>query len=411
MAKQQKTGFTQVAKEYYGNQPQEMLMPEPVKAGEKLSFGLPCEGMEDEKRIALTPEAVAILVNNGAQVLVEKGAGIPSKLADNNYSEAGAEIVYTAKEAFQADVVLKVAPPTVKEVELMRPQKTIISSLGMNTVSAAYLKAANAKKITGLSFELLEDDKAGLPIVRAMSEIAGSTVMLVAAEYLSSFNDGKGLILGGIAGVPPTRVVIIGAGTVAEYAARTALGLGAEVRVFDNQIYRLRRIRERLSNNHLYTSTIDSASLSSSLSTCDVAIGALRGHKRSPIVVTEDMVQMMRPNSVIIDVTIDQGGCFETSEITDHFRPSFRKFDVIHYCVPNIAARVASTASTAISNIITPMLLELLDRGRVDEMIMTHQWFTKGVYAYHGSLTNKPLADKFRMNCRNLNLIMAARLG
>ena len=241
-----------------------------------------------------------------------------------------------------------------------------------------------------------------------MSEIAGSTVMLIAAEYLNSEN-GKGVILGGITGVPPTKVVILGAGTVAEYAARTAIGLGAEVKIFDNQVYKLRRLRHDL-GVQVYTSTIDTITLRKELREADVVIGSLRSEEGgSPCVVTEDMVAEMKSNSVIIDVSIDQGGCFETSRMTDHKNPVFKKYDVIHYCVPNIPSRVARTATTALSNIFTPIFLQIAKKGGVEDMIYTKEWFMKGVYAYKGNLTNHYIAKKFNMKYKDLQLLMAAR--
>ena len=241
------------------------------------------------------------------------------------------------------------------------------------------------------------------------ADFIGSTVMLIAAEYLSSVNDGKGVILGGITGVQPTKVVVIGAGTVAEYAARTALGLGADIQIFDNHIYKLRRIKHALSHQ-IYTSTIDTKTLSESLKSADVVIGALRPEKGSArVIVSEEMVMNMKPNSIIIDCSIDQGGCVETSVMTTHDKPTYRKHDVIHHCVPNIASRVAHTATTALSNIFTPTILRAGEEGGIEEMIFSHKWFMEGVYAYKGSLTSNTIARKFKMKSKDLNLLMAAR--
>lgn len=411
MGNTEKGGFTKIAEEFYQFHPQEMLVKERKKPATPISLGMPKESVPDERRVVLGPRAVQSLVNNGCEVLVERGAGEYAKYTDKDYSEAGAKIVYSAQEAFQTDIVLKVAPPSFREIEMMKTHKTVISALNLNTVSAEYLQALNQRALTGLAFEFIEDKVGGLPIVRAMSEIAGSTVMLVAAEYLSSMHGGKGVILGGITGVPPTRVVIIGAGTVAEFAARAAIGLGAEVKIFDNHIYKLRRLKERLGQMHIYTSTLDNGQLADALSRADVVIGALRSENgRAPMVVTEEMVGSMQANSVIIDVSIDQGGCFETSEATTHFSPVFRKYDVTHYCVPNIASRVARTATNALSNIFAPILLEIVELGGVDKMMLDNPWFTKGVYSYRGGLTNRSMADRFNMPCKNLNLILAASI-
>lgn len=379
------------------------------KGGKPMTLGLPKEISLQEKRVVLTPEAVGILVNNGVDVLVETNAGEQAKFSDQEYSDAGAKIAYSRKEVFSADVVVKVDAPTLEEIADMSAGACLISALQLEKQSADYIQALNTKKITSLAFEYLEDKVGGMPVVRAMSEIAGSTVMLIASEYLSSVNEGKGLILGGITGVPPTKVVILGAGTVAEYAARTALGLGANIKVFDNHLYKLRRIKQLL-GQQIATSTLDNASLSQALTEADVVIGALRAEKgQNKIVVTEEMVAKMIPGSILIDVSIDQGGCVETARMTTHENPVYRTHDVIHYCVPNIASRVARTASYSLSNIFTPILLHMNDLGGAEEMIFTYKWFLKGVYTYRGSLTNAFMAKKFGLNHKELQLLLAAR--
>lgn len=384
--------------------------PAKVKSAKNsLVIGLPKEIAAQEKRVVFTPEAVKLLVNNGQQVIVESNAGLLSKFSDKEYSDAGAKVVYSAKEAYDAEVIFKVEPPTPEEIEYMRPGACLISALQLGKQHADYIQALNKKRITAVAFENLEDKVGGMPVVRAMSEIAGSTVMLIAAEYLSSVNDGKGLILGGITGVPPTEVVIIGAGTVAEYTARTALGLGASIKVFDNHIYKLRRIKQLL-GQQVYTSTIDNYTLGQALKEADVVIGALRAEKgKNKIVVSEEMVAGMMEGSIIIDVSIDQGGCIETAEMTSHDSPTYTKHGVIHYCVPNIPSRVARTASVALSNIFTPIVLQMADLRGAEEMIFNYKWFMKGVYTYRGSLTNAYLARKFSMPHKELQLLLAAR--
>lgn len=391
-----------------------MLLPKEaalkVKNSDKsLLIGLPAETAAQEKRVVLTPDAVALLVNNGLQVMVETNAGAGSKFSDKEYADAGAKVVYSAKEAFEAEVVMKVEPPNQEEIQHMKPGTCLISAIQLGKQNADFIHGLNSKRVTAVSYEHLEDKVGGMPVVRAMSEIAGSTVMLIASEYLSSVNNGKGLILGGITGVPPTQVVIVGAGTVAEYAARTALGLGANIKVFDNHIYKLRRIKQLL-GQQVFTSTIDNYTLSNALKEADVVVGALRSEKgRNKLVITEEMVSEMMPGSVLIDVAIDQGGCVETSEMTSHDNPVFTKYGVIHYCVPNIASRVARTASIALSNIFTPMLLQMHDLGGAEEMVFNYKWFMKGVYTYRGSLTNAYLARKFSMTHKELLLLLAAR--
>ncbi|UYZ64285.1 alanine dehydrogenase [Hymenobacter weizhouensis] len=376
----------------------------------KLFIGLPRESSLQENRICLTPEAVKHLVEAGHEILLESGAGEPSKYSDHDYSEAGATVAYSPKEVYEADIILKVAPPTYDELEYLRAGQTLISALQFGSLTGEYITALLRKKVNAISFELIKDPSGARPVVRAMSEIAGSTVMLIAAEYLARSNEGKGIILGGITGVPPSQVVILGAGTVAEYAARAASGLGAEVKVFDNHLYKLRRLKQNLGQPQLYTSTLDTFALSQQIRRADVVIGALNAEEgRIPFMVSEDTVSTMAPGSVIIDVSIDQGGCFATSEMTSHSKPVFRKYDVIHYCVPNIASRVPRTATNALSNIFTPILQEISQHGGINEVLFTNEHFRSGVYVYKGSLTNASIARKFNMRYKELALMIAVR--
>lgn len=407
MSKKQKSSFAELAKES-GLYPQEKLL-EVRRGRHSFVIGLPKEISLQERRITLTPEAVELLVYNGHEVWVETLAGEGSKFTDKDYSDAGAKIVYSPEEVYKAGAILKIEPPTLEEIALMQNGQTLISTFQSGSQNANYIKALNSKNVTALAYEFIEDKVGGMPIIRAMSEIAGSTVMSIASEYLSCAHGGKGIILGAITGVPPTKVVIIGAGTVAEYAARAALGLGAEIQIFDNHIYKLRRIRHTL-GHPVYTSTIDTATLADTLMNADVVIGALRSEKGgNRYLITEEMVANMKQDSLIIDLSIDQGGCVETSELTTLASPTFRRYGVIHYCVPNIASRVARTATTALSNIFTPTILRAADEGGIEEMIFAHSWFMKGVYAYKGSLTNEYIARKFGLKYKDLTLLMAAR--
>ena len=385
--------------------------PEMIKKGKKSLFiGLPREVSLQENRIAITPESVRLLVRNGHEIIVEKGAGEGAKFSDNDYSEAGARIVYSPQEVFEADLIVKIEPLLEAEMTYLKAGQTVISTLNVPNLSRSYFEQLNEKRVTGIGFELIQDKVGNYPIIRTMSEIAGSTVMLIAAEYLSSVHNGRGMILGGITGVPPTKIVIIGAGTVGEYAARTALGLGAEIKVFDQHIYRLQRLKYAV-GQHIYTSIIDSDTLGDALARADVVIGAMRAEDGvAPIVVTEEMVSKMNSNSIIIDVSIDQGGCFETSEMTTHKHPTFQKYGITHYCVPNIASRVAHTASIALSNVFTPFLLKTGNVGGIEDMIFAKQWFTKGVYCFKGSLTNLSIAQRFNLRYKDLSLLIAARM-
>lgn len=370
-----------------------------------LFIGIPKETTFQENRVPLTPAAVAFLTANGHQIRIETGAGRNANFADNQYAEAGAQIVTQPQEIYQCDTILKIDPPTAKEVDMMKPGQLLISALQIDQLDPVLLRKMMDKKINALAYEFLEDDGGTRPIIRAMSEIAGTASILIAAEYLNNTHIGKGELLGGFAGVPPTQVVVIGAGAVGEFATKAALGLGANVKVFDNNMYRLRRIQKSF-GFHLYTSTLQPQVLANCLSHADVVIGALAGKTaRSPIVVTEEMVMSMRPNSVMIDVAIDRGGNFETSDLTNHETPVFKKHEVIHYCVPNIASRVSRTASYTLSNVFSPMLDEMAQMGGFAEFVKIKPGVRKGTYLYRGSLTNRNLADKFGIKYHDIDLM------
>lgn len=388
-------------------QPKE-TMSEVKSRNNSLHIGIPKEISFQENRIALTPLSVALLVNNGHKVVIETGAGVGANFSDQDYSEQGAIISFNKREVFDADVLVKIAPPTFEEIEMMHKGQTLISALQMGSLKESHLKALLAKKINALSFESLRDEGNILSVVRAMSEIVGATSIFIAAEYLSNVTGGKGLMLGGFTGVPPTEIVILGAGTVGEYAARTALSLGAEVKVFDSSIYRLRRLQNNL-GSRVFTSVMQPIVLGKAITTCDVVIGAIRAsHGRSPCIVMEETVSRMKPNSVVIDVSIDQGGCFETSEVTNHKDPVFRKYDVIHYCVPNIASRVPRTASYALTNIFTPILVDIGEMGGLMNVIWDKPGIREAVYIYQGHLTNKDLANMFNLPCKDINLLIVS---
>ena len=374
----------------------------------RLFIGVPKEIAFQESRIAIVPDAVQLLVSHGHEVIIESTAGEGSNFSDNEFSEAGAKIIYDTKEIYQADIILKVEPPTLEEIELMKGRQTLISALQITTRSQEFINRLIEKKITCLAYEFIQDDSGMMPLIRSMSEIAGNTSVLIASECLSNANDGKGLLLGGIAGVTPTEVVIIGAGTVGEFAARSAMGLGASVKVFDNSLSKLRRLQNDI-NTRVSTSIIQPKVLTKALKRADVVIGALRsGDKRTPCVVTEEMVAEMKVGAVIIDVSIDQGGCFETSDLTNHANPTFKKHGVIHYCVPNIPSRVARTASYSLSNLLTPIILRIGDFGGLDNVISSDVGLRQGAYIYKGILTNKMVGQWFNLNYKEINLIIAS---
>ena len=302
---------------------------------------------------------------------------------------------------------MKVEPPTLEEVDMMKGRQILISALQITTQNQEYINKLLSKKITALAFEYIQDELGIATIMRSMGEIAGNTSLLIASEYLSNINNGKGLMLGGVSGVSPTEVVIVGAGTVGEFATRAAIGLGASVKVFDNSLSKLRRLQNDI-QNRLFTSVIQPKVLLKSLMRADVVICALRSaDKRTPCVISEDMVRKMKDGSVIIDVSIDQGGCVETSRITNHSKPIYNKFGVIHYCVPNITSRVSRTASFALSNTLTPILLKIADEGGLENIIKHDLGLRHGVFIYHGILTHRMVGEWFNMSYKEIDLLIA----
>jgi alanine dehydrogenase len=388
----------------------EQLLPQEEKLEiarhkSQLFIGIPKENSYQERRICLTPDAVNSLTYQGHRVMIEAGAGVSSSYSDKEYSEAGAEITQDTKKVFGCPMILKVEPPTIAEIEMMSQKTIVLSAIQLKTRKKSYFEALSRKKITALAFEYLKDTDGSYPAVKSLSEIAGTASILIAAELMITNEFGKGLLFGNITGVAPTEVVIIGAGTAGEFAAKTAIGLGASVKVFDNSITKLRRLQNNL-NQRIFTSTIQQKALLKALRRCDVAIGAMRGAERCPVVVSETMVEHMKKGAVIVDISIDTGGCFETSEVTTHEKPTFIKNNVLHYCVPNIPSRYSKTASLSISNIITPYLLQIAEDGGLESAIRCDAGLKNGVYLYHGILTNKAIGDWFDLPDNDINLIV-----
>ena len=385
---------------------EEML--ETMNRHKKLYIGIPKETELLEQRVALVPESVGFLVANGHRVVVESGAGEQANFSDSDYSESGAEISYETKEVYQSDILLKVSPPNNKEISLMKYKQILFSALQITVQPKNALEKLMAKKITAIAWDYIEDENGSFPIIRSMGEIAGTTSFLIAAELMSNANNGKGIMLGSVAGISPPELVIIGAGTVGQFVASAALAMGVSVKVFDNSLYKLRRLQNEIGHK-VFTSVLQPKVLEKALKRCDVAIGAISAHQgRTPCVVSEDMVKKMKSGSVIVDVSIDKGGCFETSKITTHQNPTFLKHDVIHYCVPNIGSRVSRTASYSLSNIFSPLLKEISDSGGCEKLIQNAKGFRHGVYIYNGTLTSSILGEAFDLPFKDLDLLISA---
>jgi len=374
-----------------------------------ITIGIPKEESKDENRIALVPNSIRTLIGYGHKVKVESNAGVRSNYTDHDYSEAGAIIVQSKESLYKSDIIVKVSPPSLEEIELFQPDQVLISPILLPEMTEEYLLALKRKRVIAIAMEYLKSEEGSFPLVRIMSEIAGMASIFTAAELLSYNQGGRGVLLGGVSGVPPAKVVILGAGVVGEFATKTALGLGASVRIFDNNISKLMRI-QNLIGRHLHTSTFNPVYLGYQLISADVVVGAVHSKTgRTPILVTEEMVSKMKPGAVIIDVSIDQGGCIETTEVTTHSSPTVIKHDVVHYGVPNIASKVPRTASVAISNIITPLLIKAGNQGSVEALLYDRTGVRNGVYTYKGALTNEYLSKRFNLKYQNINLLITSR--
>ncbi|HAI57580.1 MAG: alanine dehydrogenase [Saprospiraceae bacterium] len=386
----------------------EMLAVDGDKKG--VTIGIPREILSSEHRVSLVPHSIRTLIGYGHRVIVESNAGEESNFSDIDYSEAGADIASSREQVFKSNIVLKVAPPSLEEIDMMDQDVILMSSMQIPSLTKEFIDKLKKKRITALAMEYLQSEDGSFPIVRIMSEIAGMVSMLTAAEYLTNTNKGRGVLLGGVSGVPPAKVVILGAGVVGEFAVKTALGLGASVRIFDNDISKLMRIQS-IVGRQLHTSAINPVYLGYQLMSADVVIGAIHSKTgRTPILITEQMVSRMKEGSVIIDVSIDQGGCIETSEMTTHDNPSFVKHGVIHYCVPNIASKVSRTASVAVSNILTPLLLRTGGAISVEHLLYASKGIRNGCYTYRGCLTNEYLSKRFNMKYTSLDLLLTSAL-
>lgn len=385
--------------------PQEEML-EIRRKGKKITIGIPSDFSKVEYRIPLTPEAVELLVSYGHEIYIETNAGKASSYTDDEYRNAGAVVVEKKGEIFQCDVILRVSPFDQEEIDMLRGNQTLISNMQLNTHCSESVHKLMRKKVTTVAYEYMENEEDCLPVVRLMSQIAGSAAITVASEYLSNSRNGKGVLLGGVTGISPTELVILGASTTAEFAARAALGLGATVKVFDNNIFELRKLEERL-GQRIFTSVLYPNVLKKALKSADVVLGAMSTNSNPKFLVSDEMVQKMKKGSVIIDTNVSQGGCFETSKCTNLKNPTYTTHGVIHYCVPNISSLAARTASIALSNVLTPIVISIGEIGGIQNYIKSSKGFRKGIYIYNGILTNHDLGEKLNIPSKDIDLLLA----
>lgn len=373
----------------------------------KISLGIPSDTPKVEYRVPLTPQAVDLLVSYGHEIIIEKGAGLQSNYADHEYLEAGAIIAEKKEEVFQCDIVLRVAPFDCEEIDQLRGNQAILSNMQIESHCNESIEKLVQKKVTCLAYEYLENDNGYLPFVHQASQISGITAITIASEYLSTSRGGKGVLFGDVTGITPAELVIIGSGTAAEYAARAALSLGIVVKVFDVSVEDLIRLEEKV-GQRIFTSVLYPKVLKKALVSADAVIGAMPFNTTPKFKVSEELIEKMKEGAVIIDLNVSQGGCFETSHLTDLNNPVFRKHGIIHYCVPNIPSLVARTASISMSNILIPTLLAIGENGGIDNYIKSSRGFRKGVYLYHGILTNRDVGYRFNLPVKDIDLLLAA---
>lgn len=372
-----------------------------VKKGKQFGIGIPKETCLNERRTCITPDAVQVLVEHGHDIIIESGAGQGSFFTDLQYSESGAKITKDPKEAFGQDLILKINPPTEEEIDYMKPNTYLVSALQINLRDKDYFLKLAEKKVNAIAFEFIVDEYKQLALVRLVGEIAGTVSVLYASELLALSN---GLMLGGITGVRPSEVIILGAGIVGEFATKAAIGLGASVRVFDNSLSKLRRLHT-LVDSRVPTSIIDPKELSKALRRADVVIGALPRLNMTPIV-TEDMVMNMKKGSVIIDITIDNGKVIETSELTTMEDPYIIKHGVIHCGLPNLTSRMPRTTTKAISNFFLSYILNYDEEGGFENMLVRKNEMKQSLYMYKGRHTKKSICDRFGLTYHDINLLI-----
>ena len=380
-------------------------------SGRSLKIGLPKETSNDESRISLTPGGVSVLTANGHEVFIEQDAGSQARFPDQEYADAGANISLSSNDLYkQSEIILKIAPPCPDEFALLQHNHVLFSALHLGNTTQEFIDILLENCIAAIGYEFIQGDDSEFPIVRMMHEITGSMTIQIAAHYLEKSDNGQGVMLGSISGVPPATVVILGSGITAEYAARTALGYGAQVFMMDNNLPRLRHLENAL-DRRIITAIANDQYLASAIEFADVVIGAaIVDGERAPVWVTESMVSQMKAGSVIVDTVIDQGGCIATSKPTTHSNPVFMNHGVIHYCVPNIPSNVPRTATYALNNVIVPYMLEIGHAGSIEECLWANTALRNGTYVYKKHLTKKALAQQFDMSYRDIEMLIASQI-
>lgn len=381
---------------------EEMLLISPQK--KKLSIGIPKEDFKNERRISFTPNTVQFLTNNGIKVYIEAGAGLSSGYSDLEFSESGGTILDQQVAVFKSDVIVKISPPTIQQISYLEKNQILISSLNLKTLDRTYFELLAGKRITAIALEYINDEFGTLPFVHFMSEIAGRVAVNIASNFLMQKH---GTLLGGTGGTKPSEIVIIGAGDVARSTVKFALETGALVKVYDQSISRLKALEEHIPGN-VYCSILNDSTLMADLSNADVVIAALSNQDvGAQYVVSEELITNLKKNSIVIDLSIDQGACFETSKVTSFEKPTFVKHGITHYGIPNIPSTVPRTASDVLGNIYLQLFSNFQNYFNINHFLKNDSNFRNGLYFYNGVLVNKHIGELYDLPNQDLDLIIA----
>ena len=372
----------------------------------KLNIGVLKEKSKDEKRVALTPQDVELIASSGYNVFVEKGAGIGANYSDLDYSEVGAKIIEKDEEVLKkSDIICKITPLDNREINLCSSNSTIISAINMSSITRKTLINMQKKNLTALAYEFFSDTSGFNPFLHSIGEIIGTSAIMIASEMLTSTNGGRGIMFGGITGLPPTNIIILGTDIAAEYALRIAMSLGANVKVFDNSLHNLIRFRNIFGQN-LYTSPLNYANLRKEFESADVVINSIVRKKNMDFIITDSLVRSMKKGAIIIDLKVDQRSIVETSRVTSFDSPTYVYSDVTHYCVPNLASRVANSSSIVISNLLSNFVLEILHQGSIIPFLQYQSSIKNATYMFKGVVTNRIVAETFDLKFTDLNFIV-----
>jgi alanine dehydrogenase len=362
---------------------------------DKMNIGVINESGKIENRAGLTPSSVSTLANRGHEVYIQAGSGLKSGYTNEEYTSLGGKIVFTKEEVFgRSDIVLNISPLNDEECSFVRESQILFGFHHLAVAKKSVLEGLLKKKATMIGYEIIQNDDEKLPFIESLSEIAGQMCLVISGHYLQSNYGGRGVVIGGVVSVPPATAVIVGSGILAKSAIKALLGAGAHTIALGRDMEGLREI-ENMTSGRAVTLIASRYNLDRMIQVADILIGAiLLPGEKAPQIITREMVKKMRKGSVIIDLSIDQGGCIETSRLTTLEQPTYIEEGIIHYCVPNITSAVSRTSSKVLSNLVTTYLLQIGECG-LDETLKQDSALSRGTYVYHGELVRKSIAERF----------------